>query len=944
MKPENKTDKVIELLRQFETEQSLSALIEELNLSNRIRHSLQKNGIRTIGDLVNNWERFPKFRNIGDKGVLEVADKLNLWVQKGDGIRLSGPQSLGLADQSSKAGVLDNSKSDSSIPVERLELSIRAYNVLKRHNINTVAQIYTEWEKISSYKNVGLSTMEQIQQALVALRHSSDYDNNYPNIPSLIEKKYKNLPSIQTSFSANENNLVVSVDELGLPLRPYHLLKRANFNTINLFNPDWNQIQSIKGMGAIALKQIQTAINNWPNRKSVKKKEVFHLPTDGSISYSADISINNYLGIIFRRVKPREKLIIEFRYGLISGKQRTLQETADQFGVTRERIRQIEKTSIHKICREVYIRNPSPLIEEIKNIIQNRGGVISNLRLAEDLKGTLADTDYQANAIVEFFKVLFEDFGEKFTQDNDLILVDILGKNCWTISSYSRELIFLSSNKILELLSSAEFPLQWQELYSTLAREDGLLTLDENLAHAIALCMSDNQQIQRQMDGGWSIIKSGRATRFGRIISVMKQIGQPTHFSEIAELYNQTYPEWPLSEHNLHAIIGRHAEFVRVGRGKYGLAEWGLHDDGNISNAARRILAKHKHPLELENIVSEVLETWDVSRSSIIAAIDIDARFSKTEDGKIWLTGTGLSLKKRKKRDDDTRGDRLLIVLRELGKPSPIQLIVDTHNSFYPERPLTVLSAKSLMYRRTELFIRCGSDQFGLAEWGLKPFQETLIDRKSEILEVIKEHGPIRFEALYELYNERYSDRPIGESSLHGYLGKLKGIISSPNKGEYQLADQSITTYQTNIPLRIGQKLVSVIKNIGYPSHVDVIAEKYKQIFPEEIKGYDQIRRALYNNRNILVNFGAGTFGLPGWEAPQNISHHPKQNDKMTTVHSQQDGRLEKILKIVSKLNHPPQLTIILERYNQLYPEDFMTMEGFMEYLNHMKDRSKNKE
>ena len=38
--------------------------------------------------------------------------------------------------------------------------------------------------------------------------------------------------------------------------------------------------------------------------------------------------------------------MIEFRYGLRTGKKTTLEETAKQFGVTRERIRQIENMAI----------------------------------------------------------------------------------------------------------------------------------------------------------------------------------------------------------------------------------------------------------------------------------------------------------------------------------------------------------------------------------------------------------------------------------------------------------------------------------------------------------------------------------------------------------------------------------------------------------------------
>jgi RNA polymerase primary sigma factor len=46
---------------------------------------------------------------------------------------------------------------------------------------------------------------------------------------------------------------------------------------------------------------------------------------------------------------PREQRILEMRFGLTDGVLRTLEEVGKEFGVTRERIRQIEAKALEKI-------------------------------------------------------------------------------------------------------------------------------------------------------------------------------------------------------------------------------------------------------------------------------------------------------------------------------------------------------------------------------------------------------------------------------------------------------------------------------------------------------------------------------------------------------------------------------------------------------------------
>jgi RNA polymerase primary sigma factor len=60
-------------------------------------------------------------------------------------------------------------------------------------------------------------------------------------------------------------------------------------------------------------------------------------------------ALNAGLTAIVRSLPPREAAIIEMRFGLADGRPRTLEEVATKFGLTRERIRQLEKQSLAQL-------------------------------------------------------------------------------------------------------------------------------------------------------------------------------------------------------------------------------------------------------------------------------------------------------------------------------------------------------------------------------------------------------------------------------------------------------------------------------------------------------------------------------------------------------------------------------------------------------------------
>jgi len=66
---------------------------------------------------------------------------------------------------------------------------------------------------------------------------------------------------------------------------------------------------------------------------------------------------------VLHTLTDRERRVLQLRFGLEDGRRRTLEEVGREFGVTRERIRQIEAKALRKLRHPTRSRRLKDFLE-----------------------------------------------------------------------------------------------------------------------------------------------------------------------------------------------------------------------------------------------------------------------------------------------------------------------------------------------------------------------------------------------------------------------------------------------------------------------------------------------------------------------------------------------------------------------------------------------------
>lgn len=352
------------------------------------------------------------------------------------------------------------------------------------------------------------------------------------------------------------------------------------------------------------------------------------------ISFNAQKMTDELLALI----GEREAKILRLRYGFEGQKSLTLDAIGKRFNLTRERVRQIENQAIKNIVKnKKYEEIVAPFNRLILDLVIEYGGVISEVFLINKLKDIVNDHQ-EAVVYIQFLLANFLSGLEKVAHSEfeygwksldatfDLVLEIIL----------TLENILTEKNTVMPETELLEHFTKTNYYKEKIDKINELLQKSNNsLNYVINSYLHASKKFTTTPFNQWGLAKWEHVNPKrinGKIYLVMLHHQKPLHFTDIAEIINKNWADHrSVKTATVHNELIFDQRFVLVGRGVYGLKEWG-YTSGNVREVLKNIL-QEKGALSEEEIIKIMSDKKMVKPATIKLALKDENSFEK-KDGK----------------------------------------------------------------------------------------------------------------------------------------------------------------------------------------------------------------------------------------------------------------------------------------------------------------------
>lgn len=369
--------------------------------------------------------------------------------------------------------------------------------------------------------------------------------------------------------------------------------------------------------------------------------------------------INN----LFSELSDRERDVLIRRYGLNSGNKETLESIGDAHELTRERIRQIETTSIKKLQQLKDLKNYlNTLRKVILQLLEEHGGLMEKEYLLSLLVGysvnglnSKGPNEQTHKNYLNFLitKLLFDEFEEINSNKHFLESYKLKYKDLEHLEDITEELLEKikeakethATPTLISLITELESFKRHEEkvkadstldvakfLKTELFAEDPEAVNNNKVLYSI---LKAARKIEQNKFGHWGVHNSREIkpkTINDKIYLILKNYNKPMHFAEIADAINKISFDGKIANAaTVHNELILDKKYVLVGRGLYGLKEWGYRQ-GTVADVIKEIMIEVGKPMTKEEITEKVLEKRMVKKATIILALMNKDKFSKKDN------------------------------------------------------------------------------------------------------------------------------------------------------------------------------------------------------------------------------------------------------------------------------------------------------------------------
>ncbi len=349
----------------------------------------------------------------------------------------------------------------------------------------------------------------------------------------------------------------------------------------------------------------------------------------------ATIDVKNLTKSVAQLVKtlnPRNRDIVSRRFGLKNGTKETLESIGQGYGITRERVRQIEEFALAQLAKAtVDQKDVLKYSAAAKDLIAREGGIMKERALFKTVSGN--EKDSVANASLVFALTLDRELVRM--SDNDHV------HGYWARDSKVLDAFRQQVTSLTSALQNHGSVLPAATVVS-LAQEQGVTGLDgakfndRHLATVTSICKDVGTNIFGQMGlTHWSQIRP-KGVR-DKAYLVLRQATKPQHFSQIAKLINVAkFDAKKVNVQTVHNELIKDNRFVLVGRGMYALSEWG-YKAGTVKDVLVDIMKNHGKPLPRAELLAKVGAVRMVKENTILLNLQDSSTFLRDEQGHYHL-------------------------------------------------------------------------------------------------------------------------------------------------------------------------------------------------------------------------------------------------------------------------------------------------------------------
>ncbi len=302
---------------------------------------------------------------------------------------------------------------------------------------------------------------------------------------------------------------------------------------------------------------------------------------------------------------PRQRDIIQLRYGLKSASGETLAAIGKRYNVTRERIRQIEAQALRALNAQFAKADFNGFRANMTTYFENNNGMRRHDLVARDMgqNGNAVRCAFEASGVAKFHPEDKEHYafwsltdaqvkrGTAFIADLVSSLKRATGKPA-IMPTDATGINYVSISKKFAISPHGEFGLaEWREINPKVSRD-------------------------------WAFL-------------VIKKAQKPLHFSQITVAINKIRKNKKVNPQTIHNELIKDKRFILVGRGMYGLEEFNILP-GTAREVLSHLLKKHG-PMPAKNIIQLALSHRPFKEKTLLINLQNKNWFKRMDEGKYFV-------------------------------------------------------------------------------------------------------------------------------------------------------------------------------------------------------------------------------------------------------------------------------------------------------------------